>query len=205
MGPPPETSIPTPHILNAWRRDCNRPAALGPDPVPWPGSHRVNAQAVGTALVSITIWVALVLYVIAERGKAIRPSASPPLTWPRVVWSLACASYLAHVVTAFDRHHGWSHAAAYAHTAEQTAALVGLAWGGGIWFNYAFTTLWIGEAAWWWMAPASYTGRRRGLEHTVRGVFLFMIVNGAVVFVDGPMRWVGVVIVVWLIWMWWTA
>ena len=165
----------------------------------------MNAQPVNATLVSITIWLALILYVITECGKTIRPVSSRPSTWLRAVWSLACASYLAHVITAFDLYHGWSHAAAYAHTAKQTHALLGLVWGGGIWLNYAFTILWISEVAWWWMAPASYMRRQRGLEYTVRGVFLFMIINGAVVFVDGPMRWVGVVMAAWLIRVWWTA
>ncbi len=47
----------------------------------------------------------------------------------------------------------WSHAAAYAHTATQVAAGVGLNWGGGIYANYAFTALWLVEVGWWWAAP----------------------------------------------------
>ena len=36
----------------------------------------------------------------------------------------------------------------------------------------------------------------------VRGAFIFMIVNGAVVFVDGPGRWLGIAIVAALIAIW---
>ena len=63
----------------------------------------------------------------------------------------------------------------------------------------------MSEAAWWWAAPVRYRARARGVRLTIRAVFLFMIVNGAVVFVDGPMRWVGGALVVWLIWMWWRS
>ena len=83
-------------------------------------------------------------------------------------------------------HHGWSHAAAYAYTAARTDELLGLRWGGGLWVNYAFTILWVGEALWWQMWPESHARRPRAWKPAVRGAFLFMIVNGAVVFVDGP-------------------
>ena len=105
-------------------------------------------------------------------------------------------------MAAFTFHHGWSHQAAYAATAEQTAALIGRAWGGGLYLNYAFTALWIEETVWWWASPHSYGTRSRTATLTVRAVFLFMIVNGAVVFVDGPMRWVGAGIVAVLLATW---
>ena len=80
--------------------------------------------------------------------------------------------------------------------------MLGLAWGGGLWVNYAFTVLWAGEALWWGAMPGSYARRARAWRPAVRGAFLFMIVNGAVVFVDGPGRWLGVAIVAALLAIW---
>ncbi|HEV3005325.1 MAG TPA: hypothetical protein VGX78_12740, partial [Pirellulales bacterium] len=68
----------------------------------------------------------------------------------RIAWTLGCLFYLAHIACAFHVYHGWSHAAAYRHTAEQTAALTGWNWGGGIYFNYLFTVVWLADAIAWW-------------------------------------------------------
>ena len=68
--------------------------------------------------------------------------------------------------------------------------------------NYAFTLLWIGEGVWWQALPASYARRAPAWTPAVRGAFLFMIANGAVVFVSGPRRLVGLAVVAALIWIW---
>ncbi len=149
-------------------------------------------------VVVLTIWTALLLYTAGEYGRTRRPAAA----WARPVWLLGTATYLAHVAAAFAAHHGWSHADAYAYTAARTEALLGLAWGGGLWVNHAFTVLWVGEALWWRTRPGSYARRSRAWTTAVRGAFLFMIVNGAVVFVDGPRRWLGVAIVAVLFAIW---
>ena len=154
----------------------------------------------GDLLTRVTIWLALGLYAAAQVGRR-RPAAR---TSGAGLWllMLGCGLYLAHVALAFQVHHLWSHAAAVAHTAAQTQALVGWNWGGGIYINYLFSTLWVGETAWWWLSPERYGNRSRGVELAVRGFFLFMIVNGAVVFVHGPQRWLGVAIVAVLLGAW---
>ena len=152
-------------------------------------------------VVALTIWTALVFYVAGEYGRARRPAAA----WARPVWLLGALVYLGHVAAAFGIHHDWSHAAAYAHTAARTEALVGLDWGGGIWVNYAFTAVWVTEGLWWQIAPAHYARRSPVLTTAVRAVFLFMIVNGAVVFVEGPRRLMGVGVLAALIGIWWNG
>ncbi len=139
------------------------------------------------SVVAFTIWTALLLYAAGEYGRTRRP----PAAWAKPFWLLGAAAGLAHAAAAFAAHHGWSHAAAYAYTAARTDELLGLRWGGGLWVNYAFTILWVGEALWWQMWPESHARRPRAWKPAVRGAFLFMIVNGAVVFVDGPGRWLG--------------
>lgn len=152
-------------------------------------------------IVALTIWTALALYTAGEYGRARRPAAG----WARSVWLLGALVYLGHVAAAFGFHHDWSHAAAYAHTAARTAALVGLDWGGGIWVNYAFTVIWVAEGLWWQLAPTHYAQRPPVLTTTVRGVFLFMILNGAVVFVEGPRRLIGVGVLAALVGIWWNG
>mgnify|MGYP001247218370 CR=1 FL=1 len=149
-------------------------------------------------LIRVTIWAALLACTTGEWGRVRTPRA----LWVRVVWTVGALLYTAHVAAAFTFAYGWSHAVAYAHTARQTADLVGLDWGGGIWVNYAFTVVWLAEAVWWWTAPSHYLSRPRPLELIVRALFLFMIVNGAVVFAAGPAKWMGVAIVAALCWIW---
>ena len=152
-------------------------------------------------IVALTIWTALVLYTAGEYGRTLRPAAA----WARPVWLLGALAYLGHVAAAFGIHHDWSHAAAYAYTAAQTEAYFGLDWGGGIWMNYAFTAIWVAEGLWWQLAPARHARRPPAFTTAVRGTFLFMIINGAVVFVDGPRRLIGVSVLAALVWIWWAA
>lgn len=151
-----------------------------------------------TPLVAVTIWTALTLYVAGEYGR----TRLPPTPWARPVWLLGALTYLAHVAAAFAFHHDWSHAAAYAYTAARTEELFGLDWGGGLWVNYAFTAIWIGEGLWWQLRPAHCQRRSRIWQLAVRAFFLFMIANGAVIFVEGPRRLLGVGVLAALVWIW---
>ena len=151
--------------------------------------------------VATTIWIALILYVAGEYGRTRRVAAA----WARPVWLLGAFVYLLHVAAAFDIHHGWSHAAAYDYTAARTDALLGLAWGGGLWVNYAFTVIWVAEGAWWRFLPAYHAGRAPAWTTAIRCVFLFMIANGAVIFASSPRRYLGIGILVALAWIWRTG
>ena len=92
----------------------------------------------GEAFTIWTVRLATLLYVAAL---AIWVTANSPRgrKIARLGWTAACLCYLAHVYGAFAFMHGWSHASAYLETARQTQELFGLAWGGGIYFNYLFT------------------------------------------------------------------
>ncbi len=148
--------------------------------------------------VVLTIWTALVLYVAGEYGR----SQPVPAAWVRPVWLLGALVYLAHVAAAFGIHHAWSHAAAYDYTAARTEAFLGIAWGGGLWANYAFTAVWVAEGVWWRFRPASHARRSPAWTTAIRSVFFFMIANGAVVFVDSSRRLLGVAILAALVWIW---
>lgn len=101
-------------------------------------------------------------------------------------WTAAGLLYLAHVAAAFAFRHHWSHAAAVAETARQTRELFGIGWGGGAWFNYALAVIWLADLAWRWNAAPP-----RAWTIGVQAYFLFLAVNGAIVFAAGPVRWIS--------------
>ncbi|MFT5107893.1 MAG: hypothetical protein ACI9UA_003528 [Pseudoalteromonas tetraodonis] len=143
-----------------------------------------------------TIWFALALYVAGEVGRlAWRSGRGGDAGRPRLAWALGIGFYLLHVVLAFGGFHGWSHAAAYDFTAQQTESLVGMRWGGGIYLNHLFTAVWLAEIIAWWCAPERYRRRAGWIDQSLRLFFAFMIVNGAVIFVAGPQRWLGTLLV----------
>lgn len=138
-----------------------------------------------------TIWLAVFAWaateVLKRRGR--RDTA-------RVVWTSGAALLGIHIALAFHYWHGWSHAAAYESTAIQSEQLTGVASGWGIYLNYALLAVWIADAGWWWGAPRAYERRSRALDHAVFAFFLFMMVNGAVVFATTGMRYAGAAAVV---------
>jgi hypothetical protein len=109
----------------------------------------------------------------------------------RTLWSVACLLTWAHVLLAFAVHHHWSHAAAYAHTASESARKVGIEWGGGIYFNYLFLVLWSADVVWWWWRPAKYRSRARGISIFVHAYLAFIAFNATVVFEIGSVRYAG--------------
>ena len=106
----------------------------------------------------------------------------------RLAWTLGCLCYLTHVACAFHFYHGWSHADAYRHTAERTAAATGWQSGAGLYLNYAFTALWLADVLCWWRPTA-----RRLWPALVQPFLFFMVFNATVVFGHGLVRWFGLV------------
>src|SRR6266702_4912895 len=77
----------------------------------------------------------------------------------RILWSVGCLAYLLHVVCAFHFYHAWSHTAAYEATARDTARLFQWNCGGGLFFNCAFTLIWLADVLWWWRGLEAYAHR----------------------------------------------
>ena len=156
----------------------------------------------GESLTRGTIWIALSLYTAGELLRAAR-NRSAVRAYPKWLYSIACVFFLAHVVSAFQFYHHWSHAAAYDETARQTAAAIGVRSGGGLLLNYAFAILWMVDVFWQWIQPRSHSRRPRSVDRFVRFLFFFMIINGAVVFARSPMRWFGLLLSILLAASWW--
>src|SRR5262249_46558697 len=129
-----------------------------------------------------------------------RPSSARPVA--RAAFTAGGLTLLAHSALAFELRHGWSHAAALQDTARQTEAVLGRAFGGGLYVNYFFLAVWSIEILWWWLAPGGYRGRNRRLDWSVRGFFAFMFVNAAVVFAHGRLRVVGALALLAVAWSW---
>ena len=156
----------------------------------------------GELLTRGAIFVALSLAVVGSTERLLAADRASR-RWTRWAWTLACVAYLVHVVAAFRYHYDWSHAVAYRATARQTAELFGIDWGGGLYVNYLFTAAWVADVVYRWWRPE---GRRRLPEAVVTGwrlFFLFMVFNGAVVFGSTPARWLGSVVCLALVALWW--
>ncbi len=136
-----------------------------------------------------TILAATIVWAVAECVRLLRPDL-----WKlaRALWTCGAALAAAHAAAALHLTYQWSHAAALEATRRQTLATTGLDWGGGLYVNYAFLALWLWDAGAWWRQPGRRASRPRLYANGLFLFFLFMFVNGAVVFAHGPGRAVGV-------------
>lgn len=146
----------------------------------------------GELLTRGTVWLALTLYVAGEIARR-RSASSVPARWLN---TLGCAPFIAHVACAFHFYHAWSHSAAYADTARQTAEMVGWNSGAGIYINYLFAAVWLADVFW------TYAARPLWITWAIRAFFWFMIFNGAVVFARSPWRFYGLLLSLGLIACW---
>ncbi|MEM0967798.1 MAG: hypothetical protein AAGJ31_00480 [Verrucomicrobiota bacterium] len=113
-----------------------------------------------------------------------------------ILWGAAGLFFLAHVLIALASVHDWSHEDAVAHTARRTEELVGWRFGGGVYFNYLFVALWIGESLLWRFAPGWRRSRPVWLSLLLHGYLFFIVVNGALIFESGPTRTAGLLLMV---------
>jgi hypothetical protein len=144
----------------------------------------------GEFLTRITIWFTLAAYVLGT-AYFIANSKRRWESAARLLWTAGCLSLFVHVAFALHYYHGWSQDSVYRETARQTAEVFGIDWGGGMFVNYAVMLTWAADVIWWWTAPESF--RRRPMLLTVAWhiFLLFIFFNATVVFVNGPLRWLG--------------
>jgi hypothetical protein len=148
------------------------------------------------------------LVVFATASASVLSWAAAEALRSRMLWSLGAMLMMVHALAAFGVFYGWSHHVARELTMRQTLALTGIVFAGGIYVNYAFIAVWIGDAGWWWISPRSYEERPLWLTRCVRGFIFFIMLNGAVVFADGWARSIGsisvaLVLVAWLLKLSW--
>ena len=158
----------------------------------------------GAAFTILSVQTATVLYLTALVF-LLSAATLRVRRFARIAWTAGCLFYLAHVYGAFQYFHGWSHAAAYAETARQTAEVFGVNWGGGLYFNYLFTIVWVTDVAWWWLRARQYEVRPRWIGAAVHLFLAFMFFNGTVVFAAGFSRWMGAAATPALLLLWWRS
>ncbi|HUF46944.1 MAG TPA: hypothetical protein VMM93_03950 [Vicinamibacterales bacterium] len=146
-----------------------------------------------------SIWIALAAFAAAHVG--FRRTGRDPLQVPLTLYWMGAAFLLVHIVAVFHWHHDWSHARAVAATAEETARVFGLDWGGGVWVNYAFLAGWVTDA-WRRTHARTQSPRVTAVGWTARAGALVVIFNGAIVFVPWPRSLAGMAIVAVLAWAW---
>jgi hypothetical protein len=120
----------------------------------------------------------------------------------RGAFTLGALALLLHTGLALHVRHAWSQTDALLAIARETAEVTGLAFGGGLFVNYAFLAFWLAEAVAWWRSPTRYLNRPARVRWVSRAVFLFMFVNGAVVFGHGPVRVFGTLAILAVCWSW---
>jgi hypothetical protein len=153
----------------------------------------------GELLTRSTIWISIAAYAIG----CIVFAVARQKRWVRLAWTIGCAALLAHFMAAFQFYHGWSHKSAYVETARQTAEVFAINWGGGLFINYAVAGLWIVDVAWWWVAGiGSYRRRPWLLTLMWHGFLIFILFNATVVFKNGWVRWIGLLMCWSLCWSW---
>ena len=149
----------------------------------------------GEFLTRSTIWISFLAYAIGCVVFATARRQPDADRWTRLAWTLGCAALVTHFIAAFHFYHSWSQQSAYIETARQTAEVVRINWGGGLFINYAVAILWITDVTWWWFAGLSAYRRRSWLITLLwHGFFLFIIFNATVVFKDGLTRWLGLLV-----------
>lgn len=155
--------------------------------------------AAGEFFTKLTVWIAVCGYCIGIAAMLARGQSPARLTLARVAWTVGCIFLLLHVAAAFHFYHNWSHAAAVDQTAAETNAVVGINWGGGIWFNYLLLVVWIADVVWWWVAPDSHRRRPGWVTIALHGYFAFIVFNAVVIFEKGLLRWMGLAITIFLL------
>jgi len=106
------------------------------------------------------------------------------------------------MLAAFGVYHHWSHQEAYLDTARQTAEIFYIDWGGGIYFNYLFSVIWLADVVWLWMDTAGYNKRPRWISAAIHSFMAFMFFNATIVFAAGWTRRFGLAACLALLLLW---
>ena len=144
----------------------------------------------GRELILWSVRLGLACYAVSCYRYLQRDSADPrryetssAMRNDRLWWSVTGLILWVHFAAAFHFHHHWSHQHAFTHTAQRTGDMLGWEFGYGVYFNYLFLLLWAVDVCWWLFSPAGYLHRRRWISVSIQVFFLFVVINGAIVFV----------------------
>jgi hypothetical protein len=143
----------------------------------------------GEFITKVLIWMTLIAYTVVVILRLIGNRKNDSIA--RIVWTLGCLSLIAHVACAYNYYHSWSYDSSLKETARQTAEVYGINWGGGLFINFFVIFIWIADAIWWWTGLEKYRKRSKAITLTLHSFLFFIFFNATVVFVKGPLRWIG--------------
>ena len=138
-------------------------------------------------LIAFSIWLSMGGY-FGSLLILIISSATHAGTLAKWSYCIGCAAFLVHVISAFHHSYQWSHQNAWLQTAIETEELTGHRSGHGIYLNYAFAAVWILDSVSWLRRGSATIHRHRSFGIALHSFFLFMIINGGIVFADGFSR-----------------
>ncbi len=150
----------------------------------------------GDLLIRASVRLAMACYAGVLLGSALSRQAPATTSGSRWLWTMGCALFWTHVLSAFAFYHHWSHEHAFRDTAEKTQEALGMPFGYGIYVNHLFTLLWTADVAWSWLSPQSFAARPRWVTISIHAFMLFIAINGLLVFKEGMLRWVSTAVLV---------
>jgi hypothetical protein len=131
-----------------------------------------------------------------------RPDSSPQ-PWSEWIWFAGALLAFAHTLSALAVFHEWSHRQAVLATEAQTEALLGIRVGAGVIVNYIFVAVWLIDAMWLLAGRYGWLPRPpRAWSIAAHAFLIFIAINGAVVFAQGPIRWISLAALVALLVAW---
>ncbi|XZE42700.1 hypothetical protein SH467x_002231 [Pirellulaceae bacterium SH467] len=140
------------------------------------------------SLLAIRASLALFVAVLASEAIGRKRSAQPVAA----IWLLGAELAVWHSMGALLTFHNGSQEQAFQSTAAQTQDLLGIAFGAGLYVNYAFLAVWTFDA----VLAAFASERHRRLPPLYHGLSLgflcFIAFNATVVFKSGWLRWFGI-------------
>ncbi|MCB9892248.1 MAG: hypothetical protein H6833_11410 [Planctomycetes bacterium] len=136
-------------------------------------------------LTRATIWCAILAYTLSTIAwRAGHDERS------RRLWTAGATTYLLHAVLAFATFYEGSHTVAWRETARRTKDLTGFDSGAGLLLNELLLVVWwLDLVTWFRSGHIARRARPRWKSTALHAVFLFLIMNGGIVFAQGPVQW----------------
>jgi len=137
-----------------------------------------EVAVISTAVAAFLLW-SVAVYLDLETG------SDNGRKWVGRIWTSGAIVMAVHVLLAFHVHHQWSHDEAVVATAAQTREVLGVEWGGGLWFNHVLVLVWLADSAWRALDLKSYENRPCHVHAVIHLYLAFMWFNATVVFGSG--------------------
>ena len=148
-----------------------------------------------------TVWLAMLLFMVGESGRAYTPHGRKPPGWAASAFLAGSIVAIVHTILAFAIAHNWSHGDAVGVTAQRTKDMYGVDFDQALYMNYLFLAVWLADAVWWIAVPRGYV-RPAVTTWTLRAFYMVFLFNAMVVFAADWRRILGLVFISWLARIW---